>query len=248
MGILTLAFGALSYAIFFATFLYLIIFVGGDALSFIGAPKTIDAGAAAADFAPPALQNILLLLLFGVSHSVMARPEFKMWWTKLISWPAERSVYVLVASLILIVMFAFWRPMPEIVWSMSGGWATAMTALFAFGFLLVLATTFLINHFDLFGLKQVWENYRKVSPTHDPFKTPGPYKMTRHPLYLAFVIAFWAAPVMTAGHLLFAAVLTIYMLVAIGYEERDLITRFGDEYRRYMERVPMLFPFGGKKE
>lgn len=248
MGLLTLAFGALSYAVFFATFLYLIAFVGGDALAFVGAPKTIDSGAAAADFAPPALQNIVLLLLFGVSHSVMARPGFKMWWTKIVSWPAERSVYVLVASLFLIVLYAYWRPMPEIVWTMSGAWGPVMTALFALGFLLVLLTTFLINHFDLFGLKQVWENFRKVPPTHDPFKTPGPYKMTRHPLYLGFVIAFWATPIMTAGHLLFAAVMTIYMLVAIGYEERDLITRFGDDYRRYMDRVPMLFPIGGRKK
>lgn len=246
MGLATLIFGVLSYAIFFATFLYLIVFVGGDALAFLGAPKTIDAGAAAA-FAPAALQNIALLLLFGASHSVMARPGFKSWWVKIVSWPAERSVYVLVASLILLLMFAYWRPMPEIVWTMTGGWARLMLVLLFAGFGIVLVSTFLINHFDLFGLKQVWEKFRSAAPTHDPFKTPALYKATRHPIYLGFTIAFWATPTMTAGHLLFASVLTIYMLVAIGYEERDLIARFGDDYRRYMERVPMLFPFGGRK-
>lgn len=247
MGLLALAYGIICYVIFFATFLYLIAFVGGDALSFLNAPKTVDAGVPPAVFAPPALQNILLLLLFGVSHSVMARPGFKNGWTKIVPWAAERSTYVLVASLVLIVIFAYWQPMPAVVWTMPDPWATAMLVLFGAGFGVVLLSTFLINHFDLFGLKQVWEKYRGVGPTHDPFKTPALYKMTRHPLYLGFVIAFWATPTMTVGHLLFAAVMTIYMLVAIGYEERDLVARFGEDYRRYMERVPMLFPFGGKK-
>jgi protein-S-isoprenylcysteine O-methyltransferase Ste14 len=247
MRLITLLYGVICYGVFLAIFLYLIAFVGGDALAFLNAPKTIDAGAAAAEFAPPALQNILLLLLFGVSHSVMARPGFKMAWTKIVPLPAERSTYVLIASLILILMYAYWRPMPDLVWKMTGAWGSVMIVLFALGFLLVLASTFLINHFNLFGLKQVWENFRKASPTHDPFKTPGPYKVTRHPLYLGFVIAFWATPAMTVGHLLFASVMTIYMLVAIGYEERDLVTSFGDDYRRYMQRVPMLFPFGRRK-
>jgi protein-S-isoprenylcysteine O-methyltransferase Ste14 len=247
MRLLTLAYGVLCYLIFFATFLYLIAFVGGEAAAFAGAPKTVDWGEPAAVFAPPALQNVLLLLLFGASHSVMARPGFKAWWTKIVPPAAERSTYVLVASLALIVLFAYWRPMPNVVWEMTGAWAALATILFWAGFGIVLLTTFLINHFDLFGLKQVWEHYRGAAESHDPFKTPALYGVTRHPLYLGFVIAFWAGPVMTVGHLLLAAVLTIYIFIAIGYEERDLVARFGDDYRRYMERVPMLLPIGRRK-
>jgi protein-S-isoprenylcysteine O-methyltransferase Ste14 len=185
--------------------------------------------------------------LFGVSHSVMARPAFKAWWTKIIPEPAERSTYVLVSSLALIVIYAGWRPIEGDLWAATGPWSAALTALGLAGFGIVLVSTFLINHFDLFGLKQAWARFKNAQPAQDPFKTPLFYAFVRHPLYLGFAIAFWATPVMTAGHLLFAAAMTIYMLVAIGYEERDLIAHFGEEYRRYMERVPAIFPFGGKK-
>lgn len=248
MGLVTLIYGVISYLTFFAAFLYLIAFVGADQAAIAGAPKTIDWGEPLGVFAPPALQNSLLLLLFGLSHSVMARPGFKAWWTKIVSPAAERSTYVLVASLALILTYAFWRPMPQVVWSMTGLWSGVMTALFLAGFLVVLLSTFIINHFDLFGLKQAWARFKNTQPTHGPFATPYFYAFVRHPLYLGFVIAFWAAPTMTAGHLLFAAVMTIYIFVAIGYEERDLIAHFGDDYRRYMERVPAIFPIGARKK
>lgn len=247
MGFIILLYGVACYAIFFATFLFLIVFVGGDALAFLNSPKSIDAGAPIAAFAAPALQNILLLLLFGVSHSVMARQGFKRWWTKIVPWPMERSTYVLFASLALILLYLFWVPMPSVVWSVGGAGGGVLLALFAAGFGLVLLATFLINHFDLFGLKQVWMRFREKQPTHGPFRTPLLYAVVRHPLYLGFIIAFWAAPTMTAGHLLFAAAMTIYIFVALGYEERDLIAHFGDDYRRYMERVPAILPIGGKK-
>lgn len=247
MRILILAYGVVCYLVFFLTFLYLVVFVGGDMTSFVPAPKTVDAGKAVAVFAPPALQDLALLLLFGVSHTVMARPGFKRAWTKIVPKAAERSTYVLVASLALILVYHLWRPMPAIVWSMTAPWSAAMIALFAAGFGLVLVSTFLINHFDLFGLKQVWENFTGVSGAAGPFKTPLFYAFLRHPLYLGFLIAFWATSTMTAGHLFFAAVMTAYIFIAIGYEERDLLGHFGDDYRRYMERVPMILPIGRRK-
>jgi len=248
MGIIALLYGAVCYAVFFAAFLYLIVFTGGDSLSgFLSAPKTIDAGPAGAAFAPAAFQNIALLLLFGVSHSVMARPGFKKWWTKIVPQPIERSTYVLVSTLVLILVFHLWIPMPDIVWATSGAWSAILLALMFIGFLTVLLSTFMINHFDLFGLRQVWANFKNAKLANGGFSTPYLYAVTRHPLYLGFVIAFWAIPVMTVGHLLFASVMTIYIFVAIGYEERDLIAHFGEDYRRYMERVPMLFPIGRRK-
>lgn len=247
MGILVLAYSVAAYALFFATFLYLVLFVGADVTAFAGAPKTLDHGVAWIVFAPAPLQNLLLIVLFGVSHSVMARPGFKAVWTKIVPWPAERATYVLVSSLILLLTYACWQPMPQVVWSMSGAWETLIIALFYGGFATALVATFLISHFDLFGLKQAWEHWRGATPGHEPFRTPMLYKITRHPIYLGFTIAFWAAPTMTVGHLLFASTMTIYALVGIGYEERDLLARFGDEYVRYMSRVPMLFPIGRRK-
>lgn len=247
MGLVTLLYGVLCYLIFFATFLYLIVFVGGDSLAFLNAPKTIDFGEPAGVFAAPALQNILLILLFGLSHSVMARPGFKAAWTKIVPKAAERSTYVLIASLSLILLYAYWRPMPAEIWSMGGAWSGIMLALFLAGWGTVLLATFLINHFDLFGLRQSWHAFKKTEKPNDPFATPFFYGATRHPLYLGFVVAFWATPMMSAGHLLFSALMTIYIFVAIGYEERDLIAHFGEDYRRYMERVPALFPVGRRK-
>lgn len=249
MGLIALIYGLVCYVVFFLTFLYLIVFVGDDALSaFVIAPKTIDSGAAAGVFFDgAAFQNIALLLVFGVSHSVMARPGFKKWWTAIVPKSVERSTYVLVASLALILLFSYWRAMPHVVWSLEGAAATIMTALFFVGFGLVLLSTFLINHFDLFGLKQVWTRFRNAEFKHNSFSTPLLYAVVRHPLYLGFMIAFWAAPTMSVGHLLFASTMTIYMLIAIGYEERDLIAHHGEDYRRYMERVPSLLPLGRRK-
>jgi protein-S-isoprenylcysteine O-methyltransferase Ste14 len=249
MGILALVYGAIAYLIFFATFLYLIGFAGGDALTaFLQLPKTVDSGEPGSFFAPAAVTNIALLLLFGGSHSIMARQSFKRAWTKVVPTSIERSTYVLVASLALIAMFVFWRPMPEIVWQVSGAFSYVFLVLFLGGFGLVLLSTFLINHFNLFGLDQVWRAFKKTGEPAEKFQTPMLYKSVRHPLYLGFIIAFWATPTMTIGHLLFAAVWTIYIFVALGYEERDLLHRFGDDYRRYMARVPMIFPIGGRKE
>lgn len=249
MGVVALVYGVIAYLLFLASFLWFIAFVGGDGLlPFIAIPKTVDAGAPAFVFAAPALQNLCLILLFGVSHSVMARPGFKAAWTRIVPPTMERSTYVLVSTIVLVLLMHLWRPIPAIVWETGGAVSFLLLAVFAFGWGVLLLSTFLISHFDLFGLSQSWHAFRKTTPVHGPFRAPLLYRLSRHPLYLGFVIAFWAAPVMTAGHLLLAGVMTIYIFVAIGYEERDLITHFGDDYRRYMARVPQLFPFGVRKE
>lgn len=249
MRTFALIYGGIVYLLFFASFIYLVVFLGADMLAFLDAPKTINVGEPAQTFAAPALTNIVLLLLFGVSHTVMARPGFKAVWTKIIPIAIEHSTYVLVSTFFLVLLYHFWRPMPEVIWSTGPGlWSGVMTLLFFAGFGIVLLSTFLISHFDLFGLRQVWHHFQNTDMPNEPFKTPLLYAITRHPLYLGFVIAFWATPTMTAGHLLFASVWTAYIFVAIGYEERDLITHFGDDYRKYMARVPMLFPFGVRKD
>jgi protein-S-isoprenylcysteine O-methyltransferase Ste14 len=231
-------YGLVSYAFFLVTLLYAIGFVTG-----IVVPKTIDGGAVV-----PVLEalvvNLALLTLFAVQHSVMARPGFKRWWTKIIPAPAERPTYVLLATAALALLLWQWRPLPEIVWRVTDPQvANGLLGLSLFGWLIVLLSTFMINHFELFGLHQVIMNLlgRKTPPAE--FKTPGLYKLVRHPIYLGFIIAFWATPVMTYGHLLFAAVTTAYILVGIMLEERDLVEIFGDDYRRYRERVSMLIPW-----
>lgn len=248
MRSLALAYGVAVYAYFLATFVYLIAFLGADAVGLSFIEKTIDRGAPVAAFAPPALQNLALMLLFGVSHSVMARPGFKSAWTRIVPKSMERSTYVLVSSLALVALYAFWIPMPQSVWRAEGVLAATLTVVFFLGWALLLASTFLINHFDLFGLRQAWHAFKGTKKPSDPFRTPLFYNATRHPLYLGFVTAFWSASTMTAGHLLFSAIMTIYILIAIGYEERDLLAHFGEEYRRYMARVPMLLPIGRRKE
>ncbi|MEZ5921665.1 MAG: isoprenylcysteine carboxylmethyltransferase family protein [Parvularculaceae bacterium] len=255
MGLIALAYGVACYLFFFAVFLYFVVFVGGDALGaatagvapFLGSVKTVDAVAARNVFAPPAVQNIALLLLFGVSHSVMARASFKRAWTKIIPKPCERSTYVLTASLVLVAIFHLWRPMPAVIWSATGLWSALLLIGYFIGVATVLLSTFMINHFDLFGLKQVWARFKNTEFKHDNFRTPFLYAVVRHPLYLGFLILVWTTPMMTAGHLLFAAGMSIYIFVAIGYEERDLIAHFGEEYHRYMQRVPSILPFGGGK-
>jgi protein-S-isoprenylcysteine O-methyltransferase Ste14 len=238
---MALAFGLAAYFVFFGTFLYAIGFV----TSFIG-PKTIDTGATTS-LEEALLVDILLMSLFAVQHSVMARRPFKRWWTQFVPVAVERSTFVLFASLTLILLFWQWRPIPTIVWEITNPqMAMAVTGLSLLGWFLVLLSTFLINHFELFGVHQVAANLVRRTMPEPRFKTPALYKIVRHPIYLGFIIAFWAAPVMTVGHLLFAAVTTAYILVGIYLEERDLVELFGDEYRRYRQRVGMLVPFRGK--
>jgi protein-S-isoprenylcysteine O-methyltransferase Ste14 len=187
--------------------------------------------------------------LFGVQHSIMARQSFKRGWTQIVPKSIERSTFVLATTAVLILLFYYWTPMPATVWSVEAPiWAGLLTVLFFAGFGLVLISTFLIDHFELFGLSQVWRAFNGQEAPTPTFRTPMFYKGVRHPLYLGFLIAFWATPTMTAGHLLFAAIWTAYIFVAIGYEERDLVRLFGEQYRQYMARVPMIFPFGSSKD
>jgi len=234
----TLLFAALAYAIFFATFLYLIAFVGN--LPWV--PVTIDRGGPSAPLASAAVIDLGLVALFGIQHSVMARQGFKRWWTKFVPKQAERSVYVLSASLALIVLMALWHPITGTVWSVGGTWATVLLALFGVGWMLVLLSTFLINHFELFGLQQAWFHAHGRNAADPQFRTPLFYRLVRHPLYLGFFIAFWSIPVMSRGHLLFAAGMSVFMLIAIQFEEKDLISLFGDKYVEYRRKVGMLIP------
>ncbi len=242
-----LLYGVVAYVVFLAAFLYAIAFVGNVSMmqSIIGdvfALNSIDAGGASASLGTALLINIALLSIFAVQHSVMARPGFKEKWTKIVPEAVERSTYVLLASLALLLMFWQWRPMPDVVWSIGGIGATVLNTLFWVGWGLVLASTVLINHFDLFGLRQVFLNFKEQEYTDIGFRTPMFYKVVRHPIMLGFMIAFWAAPTMTQGHLAFALITTIYMLVGIQLEERDMVGVFGDTYRQYQKDVNMLIP------
>jgi protein-S-isoprenylcysteine O-methyltransferase Ste14 len=236
--ILALIYGLASYLVFFGTILYAIGFVTG-----LVVPKTIDSGMVV-PLTEAVVVNILLMSLFAVQHSVMARKPFKEWWTQYVPKPVERSTYVLLASLALVLLFWQWRPIPAVLWQVADpNIALAITAASFLGWVMVFTSTFLINHFELFGLHQVANNLVGRDMPAIRFRTPVLYKVVRHPIYLGFIIAFWAAPVMTVGHLLFAAVTTAYIFVGIFLEERDLIEMFGDEYRRYRERVSMLVPW-----
>jgi methanethiol S-methyltransferase len=232
-----LLFGVTSYAIFFVTFLYAAGFVGNFLV-----PKSMDAPATDAIGVALAV-DLALLGLFAVQHSAMARPAFKNWLTRFIPAAAERSLYVLLSSLALIVLFWFWRPIGGVVWRAENPLVIhALHAGFAFGWLLVLATTFLINHFDLFGLRQVWMFFRGIPYRPLKFVTPGPYKLVRHPLYVGWFCAFWFTPTMTVAHLVFALATSAYILIAIRFEERDLVSIHGDDYVEYRRRTPMLIP------
>ena len=231
-----LAYGGFSYAIFFATFCYAAGFVGNFLV-----PKSIDS-APSLTFAGALLVNASLLMLFAIQHSVMARPFFKRWLAGLLPVAAERSTYVLASSAALILLFALWQPMGVAIWHVDSPLGRALLwGGFAFGWLLVLVTTFLINHFDLFGLRQVWKYFRGVPYRPLPFVTPGPYRMVRHPLYVGWLFAFWCTPTMTLAHLVFAGATTAYILIAIRLEERDLIEAH-PEYGAYQANVPMLVP------
>jgi protein-S-isoprenylcysteine O-methyltransferase Ste14 len=229
-------YGAVSYVVFLASFVYAIAWLGNFLV-----PKTIDSGPAT-PLAEAILVNLALLTAFALQHSVMARPAFKRWWTRLVPQPAERSTFVLLASLLLFAVCLGWRALPQVVWQAEGAAATAMWALFASGWLVVLAATFMINHFELFGLRQAWLHARGSAYAAPRYVERFFYRFVRHPIMLGFLIAFWSGPTMTAGHLLFAAVTTAYILVALQLEERDLMKEHGASYASYRDRVPMLIP------
>jgi len=240
---LNMLFALVAYAIFFATFLYLIAFVGNIA----AVPRTVDIGPAA-PVAAALVIDVALIALFGVQHSVMARPGFKAWWTRVVPPPAERSVYVLMASAMLIILFAFWRPIEGTVWSVTNPiGAAVLWALFALGWGIVLISTFLLNHFELFGLQQAWLHLRGRQAEPPELRQPMLYKWIAHPLYAGFFLAFWATPRMSYGHLLLAAGMSAYMLIAIRYEERDLTGFYGEDYTRYRKDVGMIFPRFGRR-
>jgi protein-S-isoprenylcysteine O-methyltransferase Ste14 len=235
--ILFFVYGCAAYLLFLATFLYAIAFIGG-----FGVPVVLD-GPATTPFLTALLIDAGLLGVFAVQHSVMARPWFKRRWTQIVPWAIERSTYVLFASLALDLLFWQWRPLGGIVWSVEQpAVRAAIWAAFAFGWLQVLVMTFLIDHFDLFGLRQVWLYLRGRQYTRVRFATPAPYKLVRHPLYLGFMIAFWAAPTMSVTRLVFAIATTAYMLIAIQFEEHDLSHEHGSAYDEYRKRVPMILP------
>jgi methanethiol S-methyltransferase len=243
MAILAALYGLVAYLLFLATLAYAVGFVGNLPLL----PKTIDSGASV-PLAEALLVNLALLALFAVQHSGMARRGFKRWWGRLIPKSVERSTFVLAATAALALLLWQWRPMAEpVLWTLTGPAAYGVQAVFWLGWAVLLVSTFLINHFELFGLHQVWSRLRGQTIAEPVFRTPLFYRHVRHPIYLGFVLAFWAAPTMTAGHLLFAAACTGYILIGIWFEERDLVAQFGQRYRVYREQVGMLLPRLGSR-
>ncbi len=232
-------YGIIAYVLFLVAFLYAIGFVGN-----LLVPKGIDSGTETT-LLNAVVINVILLSVFAIQHSVMARPAFKRWITKMISPAMERSTYVLLSSLALLLIYWQWRPITTVVWEVENPLlAYLLLGLFALGWLIVLLSTFMINHFELFGLKQIYYNLKQKQTSHAKFQTRYLYKIIRHPIMLGFIIAFWATPVMTVGHLLFTVVTTVYILVAVSYlEERDLRKHLGESYENYQKEVPMLIPY-----
>ncbi len=239
--ILSFVYGVFSYLVFFGTFLYAIGFIGN-----FWVPKTLD-GPPSRPFWTSLAIDVVLLGIFAVQHSLMARTWFKQWWTQIIPKPIERSTYVLFSSLALILLFWLWEPLGGIVWSVESATGFfVVRALYAFGWVLLLFATFLINHFDLFGLRQVWLYLRGIPEETLPFMTPALYRVVRHPIYVGWILIFWMTPVMTTAHLLFSVATTAYILIAIRFEERDLARLYGKAYGEYRRSVPMLIPFTGR--
>lgn len=238
-----LVYGILAYAVFFLTFIYSVLFVGN-----IYIPYPIDA-ASDASIISSIIINCILLSIFAVQHTVMARPKFKLFWTTIVPQQIERSTYVWLSNLTLIILFIFWQPIEMVIWDFQGNlFGIFLTAMFWFGWFICLAATFMLDHFDLFGLKQVYFNLRKRKVNEMAFKEVLFYRLVRHPIMTGFIIGFWATPVMSLGHLLFAIATTGYIYVAVKYfEEKDLVKSIGPEYIKYQQRVGMLLPYVGKK-
>lgn len=241
--ILALVYGIVSYAVFFITFLYFFAFTGD-----LGVPKSVSVGVPAESSGSALALNLGLILLFGIQHSVMARPTFKKGWTKWVPRPIERSTYVLLSNAVLILLYWAWQPMPAVIWNSQGTFlGYLLLALFFLGMLMVLISSFMIDHFDLFGLRQTYLYFIGKEYTPTPFKVTGLYKFVRHPLMLGFLIALWAAPVMTTGRLLFAAAMTFYIFLGIYFEERNTAEYLGEAYVRYRKQTSMVLPLRKKK-
>lgn len=236
-----LVYGLASYLVFFVSFVYAVAFIGN-----YWVPKSIDVGLESggpeSGLAQSILINVALLGAFAIQHSVMARPAFKRRWTTIVPASCERSTYVLISSLLLILILWQWRPITTTIWRVEGVPAAILTAICWIGWLIALTSTYLIDHFELFGLRQVFDALRGAAARATSFRTPLLYRLVRHPLMLGFLLAFWATPHMTAGHLLFAVMMTAYILVGVWLEERDLVAQFGATYEQYRRRVPMLMP------
>jgi methanethiol S-methyltransferase len=240
-------YGVAAHAIFLGVYGYMALFVTGAGASWL--PKTMDGPASAMNVWAALSANLLLVLAFGLQHSIMARPAFKEWWTRFVPKPIERSTYVMITNLLMIAMFILWQPVDVSVWNVDDPTLrTALWALCATGWLLVPVASLMINHFDLFGTRQVWMHLNGQEYQHLPFRTPMLYKHVRHPLYVGWLIAFWAAPAMSLSHLCFAAAMTAYILIAVRFEERDLIKHFGRKYAEYRSGVPLLIPRLGAQE